>query len=113
MVLIVNIILFPSYFYVYFIVVLFFWNTPSLSSIIYIFFAACSGTILHIAINHAYKLVDVSMTQPFSFLGLVFASLYGYFIFDEKLESFHYVGTALVFLGVYLAKKNYETKTIF
>jgi len=85
-----------------FIVVLFFWSIPSLSSLIYIFLAACSGTILHIALNHAYKLVDVSMTQPFSFLGLVVASLYGYFLFDENPDMFTWIGSLIIFIGVTL-----------
>ena len=85
-----------------FVLVLFFWSTPSLSSLIYIFLAACSGTILHIALNHAYKLVDVSMTQPFSFLGLVVASLYGYFLFDENPDMFTWIGSLIIFIGVTL-----------
>ena len=85
-----------------FVIVLFFWSTPSLNSLIYIFLAACSGTILHIALNHAYKLVDVSMTQPFSFLGLVVASLYGYFLFDENPDMFTWIGTSIIFIGVTL-----------
>ena len=85
-----------------FVIVLFFWSIPSLSSLIYIFLAACSGTILHIALNHAYKLVDVSMTQPFSFLGLVVASLYGYFLFDENPDMFTWIGSLIIFVGVTL-----------
>ena len=41
----------------------------------------------------------------------IYAAIYGFIFFDEKLESFHYLGTVLVFIGIYLAKKNYETKT--
>ena len=41
----------------------------------------------------------------------IYAAIYGFIFFDEKLETFHYLGTVLVFFGVYLAKKNYETKT--
>jgi drug/metabolite transporter (DMT)-like permease len=85
-----------------FVLVLFFWSIPSLNSLIYIFLAACSGTILHIALNHAYKLVDVSMTQPFSFLGLVVASLYGYFLFDENPDMFTWIGSLIIFIGVTL-----------
>ena len=83
-----------------FIVVLFFWNTPSLSSLFYIFLAACSGTIVHIALNHALKLVDVSMTQPFSFFGLIIASLYGFFLFDEKPDLFTWIGALIIFIGI-------------
>ena len=85
-----------------FVVVLFFWNIPSLMSLIYIFLAACSGTILHIALNHAYKLVDVSMTQPFSFLGLIVSSLYGFFLFDESPDMFTWIGALIIFIGVTL-----------
>jgi len=83
-----------------FIVVLFFWNTPSVDNLIYIFLAACAGTIVHIAFNHALKLVDVSMTQPFSFFGLLIASLYGYFLFDEKPDLFTWIGALIIFTGV-------------
>jgi drug/metabolite transporter (DMT)-like permease len=64
--------------------------------------AACSGTILHIALNHAYKLVDVSMAQPFSFLGLIISSLYGYFLFNEKPDIFTWIGALIIFAGVVL-----------
>jgi len=83
-----------------FIVVLFFWITPSISNLIYLFLAACSGTITHITLNYAFKLVDVSMTQPFSFLGLIIAYLYGYFLFDEQPNIFTWIGALIIFTGV-------------
>ena len=83
-----------------FFIVIFFWQTPSLISFIYIFMAAISGSIFHILLNHTYKLVDVSMTQPFSFVGLILASFYGYFIFDEKPDFYTWVGAVIIFLGV-------------
>ena len=43
---------------------------------------------------------SVSMTQPFSFLGLILASFYGYFIFDEKPDFYTWVGAIIIFLGV-------------
>ena len=83
-----------------FVVVLFFWSNPSLNSLIYIFLSACAGTIVHISLNHALKLVDVSMMQPFSFFGLVIASLYGYFLFDEKPDLFTWIGALIIFIGI-------------
>jgi len=82
--------------------VIFFWQTPSLITLLYLLLAAISGTILHIALNHAYKLVDVSMTQPFSFVGLIIASFYGYFIFDEKPDLYTWIGALIIFVGVIL-----------
>jgi len=85
-----------------FFIVIFFWQTPSLISLLYLVLAAISGTILHIAVNHAYKLVDVSMTQPFSFVGLIIASFYGYFIFNEKPDLYTWIGAIIIFVGVIL-----------
>tara|TARA_B100000949_G_scaffold62430_1_gene55499 strand:+ start:160 stop:1047 length:888 start_codon:yes stop_codon:yes gene_type:complete len=100
-----------------FIVVLFFWQTPSYLTLIYTFFAAICGTVFHISLNHAYKLVDVTVTQPFSFLGLIVASIYGYFLFSEKPDILTWVGGVVVFIGVLIItirelqlKKNITTK---
>lgn len=83
-----------------FIIVLFFWETPSSKTFFYLFLAALSGTILHLALNHAYKLVDVSMTQPYSFLSLIFASIIGFFVFSEMPNLFTWLGASIIFLGV-------------
>lgn len=96
-----------SYGYTYmtifsFIIALFYWQTPSLQTLVYLFFAGLSGTLLHLCINHAYKLVDVSMTQPYSFLSLLFASLIGYFVFSETPDLFTWIGASVIFLGVFI-----------
>ena len=82
--------------------VIYFWDQPNLKTIIFILCAAMSGTILHIALNHAYKLVDVSMTQPYSFLGLVVSSVIGYFIFSDKPDLYTWLGASVIFCGVIL-----------
>ena len=82
--------------------VIYFWDQPSLKTIIFILCAAISGTILHIALNHAYKLVDVTMTQPYSFLGLIASSVIGYFVFNDKPEFYTWLGASVIFCGVLL-----------
>ena len=82
--------------------VIYFWDQPSLKTIIFILCAAMSGTILHIALNHAYKLVDVTMTQPYSFLGLIASSVIGYFVFNDKPDLYTWLGASVIFCGVLL-----------
>ena len=82
--------------------VIYFWDQPTLKTIIFILCAAMSGTILHIALNHAYKLVDVTMTQPYSFLGLVVSSIIGYFVFSDKPDFYTWLGASVIFCGVLL-----------
>ena len=77
-----------------------FWQMPTANSIIYLSLAAFVGTISHFSINHAFKLVDVSMTQPFSFIGLIIASLYGYFLFDESPDIYTWLGAIVIFVGI-------------
>jgi drug/metabolite transporter (DMT)-like permease len=83
-----------------FFIVLFFWEMPSLKTFIYLVLAAMCGTVLHLTLNHAFKLVDVSMTQPYSFLNLVFASIIGYFVFDEIPDFYTWIGALIIFTGV-------------
>ena len=82
--------------------VIYFWDQPNFKTIIFILCAAMSGTILHIALNHAYKLVDVSMTQPYSFLGLIVSSVIGYFVFSDKPDLYTWLGASVIFCGVIL-----------
>ena len=77
-----------------------FWETPTTNSIIYLSLAAFVGTISHISINQAFKLVDVSMTQPFSFISLIVASMYGYFLFDESPDIYTWLGAIVIFIGI-------------
>jgi drug/metabolite transporter (DMT)-like permease len=83
-----------------FFIVIFFWEMPSLKTFTYLVLAAMCGTVLHLTLNHAFKLVDVSMTQPYSFLNLVFASIIGYFVFDEIPDFYTWIGALIIFTGV-------------
>ena len=85
-----------------FFIVLFFWEMPSIKTFIYLSLAAMCGTVLHLTLNHAFKLVDVSMTQPYSFLNLVFASIIGYFVFDEMPDLYTWIGALIIFTGVFI-----------
>ena len=79
---------------------------------LWVVFAAISpGIIAFTLYTKAQKILGASLTGFTLYIFTIYAAIYGLIFFDEKLESFHYIGTVLVFFGVYLAKKNYETKT--
>ena len=79
---------------------------------LWVLFAAISpGIIAFTLYTKAQKSLGASLTGFTLYVFTIYAAIYGFIFFDEKLESFHYLGTVLVFFGVYLAKKNYETKT--
>ncbi len=72
----------------------------------WIIFAAISPGIIAFSLyTVAQKKLGASITGFTLYLFTVYGAIYGYFLFEEKLENYHYIGTALVFAGVFLARK--------
>ena len=72
----------------------------------WVIFAALSpGIIAFTLYTMAQKKLGASLTGFTLYIFTVYAAIYGFLLFDEKLEFYHYIGTILVFFGVYLAKK--------
>ena len=76
-----------------------------------IFAAVSPGIIAFTLYTVAQKSLGASLTGFTLYIFTVYAAIYGYIFFDEKLEAYHYIGTLLVFFGVYLSKKKNEKKT--
>ena len=92
---------------------IYFWQMPSLISMLLVFIAAASGTILHLCLGLAYKYADLSVTQPIWFTGLIFGSGFGYFVFNEIPDFWTWIGGIVVFSSVLVItyfEKNKEEK---
>ena len=91
-----------------------YWINPSFISLIYTLLAAIVGTVLHLCINNAYKLSDLSIIQPVWFTQLVFASFLGFIIFGSLPDFFTWIGAILVFISVLIItyRENYLKKDI-
>jgi drug/metabolite transporter (DMT)-like permease len=76
-----------------------------------IFAAVSPGIIAFTLYTLAQKQLGASLTGFTLYIFTVYAAIYGYILFDEQLENYHYLGTVLVFFGVYLAKKKDDKKT--
>ena len=84
----------------------------NLQFFIWTLFASISpGIIAFTLYAVAQKKLGASVTGLTLYIGTIYGAIYGHLLFGEKIEIYHYIGTILVFLGVYLAKKNYENKT--
>ena len=74
---------------------------------LWVFFAAISpGIIAFTLYTMAQRKLGASLTGFTLYVFTVYGAIYGYFLFDEKFENYHLMGTILVFFGIYLAKKN-------
>lgn len=92
---------------------IYFWQMPSLISLLLVFIAAASGTILHLCLGLAYKYADLSVTQPIWFTGLIFGSGFGYLVFNEIPDFWTWIGGIVVFSSVLVItyfEKNKEEK---
>ena len=72
----------------------------------WVIFAAISpGIIAFTLYTITQKKLGASLTGFTLYIFTIYGAIYGYFLFDEKLENYHLIGTILVFIGIYLAKK--------
>ena len=73
---------------------------------IWVLFAAISPGIIAFSLyTMVQKKLGASLTGFTLYIFTIYGAIYGYFLFGEKLENYHYIGTVMVFIGVYLAKK--------
>ena len=80
----------------------------------WVLFAAISPGIIAFSLyTMAQKRLGASITGFTLYIFTVYSAIYGFLFFNEQLEYYHYLGTVLVFGGVYLVKKKskYEKKT--
>ena len=72
----------------------------------WVVFAAISPSIIAFMLfNFVNKELGASITGSVLYLYTVYGAVYGTIFFNEYLESFHYLGTILVFIGIFLIKK--------
>tara|TARA_B100000902_G_scaffold388982_1_gene435428 strand:+ start:31 stop:936 length:906 start_codon:yes stop_codon:yes gene_type:complete len=85
----------------------FFFNTTFNNNFLFwVLFAAISpGIIAFTLYTKVQKFVGASLAGFTLYIFSIYSAIYGIILFGEALLSFHYYGAALVFTGVYLARK--------
>ncbi len=85
----------------------FFFNTSfNKDFLFWVLFAAISpGIIAFTLYTKVQKYVGASLAGFTLYIFSIYSAIYGIILFGENLLKFHYYGAALVFTGVYLAKK--------
>mgnify|MGYP002630056402 CR=1 FL=1 len=64
------------------------------------------GIIAFLMYSKLQKFVGASITGLVVYLMPIYSALYGFFLFNEKLHSFHWFGGMFVLTGIILANKN-------
>ena len=57
------------------------------------------GSIANLLLTQSYKLAEVSLTTPLKYLSLVFAIIFGFFIWNEIPKALTLLGSGLVIIS--------------
>jgi drug/metabolite transporter (DMT)-like permease len=76
------------------------WVTPTLWQLFVLFCVACFAVAGHYTMTLSFAAAPVTVTQPVTFLQLVWAVLLGYFVFDETVDLWVIVGGTVILASV-------------
>ncbi len=74
------------------------WQTPTLTELGWLFVVAILATAGHFTMTLAFAAAPVTVTQPVTFLQLIWATLLGWLVFSEGVDAWVVLG-GLVILG--------------
>jgi len=72
------------------------WRTPTMEELGWLFLTAVFATLMHLTMTQAFRAAEITVTQPFVFLQLIWATLLGYYVFDERPEIWIWIGGAVI-----------------
>jgi drug/metabolite transporter (DMT)-like permease len=76
------------------------WVTPTLAQLGWLFLVACFATAGHLTMTMAFAAAPLTVTQPVTFLQLVWAVLLGWLVFEEAIDSWVVVGGLIIMASV-------------
>jgi drug/metabolite transporter (DMT)-like permease len=72
------------------------WRTPTWEELGWLTVVAALATTGHYTLTRAFKATEITVTQPFSFLQLVWATALGFYAFGEQPDTWTIIGGALI-----------------
>ncbi|MQR01414.1 DMT family transporter [Glaciimonas soli] len=79
------------------------WHAHSTKGIFLLFTLSISATLAQIAMTRAYRLGNALLTANLQYTGIVFSSIWGIVIWQDKLDALGWIGIAVILVGGLLA----------
>jgi drug/metabolite transporter (DMT)-like permease len=76
------------------------WTPPSFIDVMWLALVAVFATIGHFTMTKALSAAPLAVTQPITFLQLVWASLVGYVVFNEQVDFWVLMGGGIIIASV-------------
>lgn len=71
---------------------LYYWRAPTLDELAWLTLAAVFATLGHVTLTKAFQAAPITVTQPLTFLQLVWAAILGMVVFNEALDPYVFTG---------------------
>ncbi len=84
-----------------FLFALFVWQWPTLEQMIWMALIAIFGTISQLALTEAFRHADATLVLSADFTKVIWASLIGYFFFNQIPEIWVGIGAVVIFMAVF------------
>ncbi len=82
------------------------WRTPTMEELAWLFATALLATLGHLTLTQAYRAAEITVTQPVSFLQLIWAALLGFYVFGEVVDFWTMAGALIIVLSAtYIAHR--------
>jgi drug/metabolite transporter (DMT)-like permease len=79
---------------------IYYWREPTLTEVSWLALVAVFATAGHYAITRAIAYAPLTVTQPLSFLQLVWAIIFGYWLFDEIPDTWVIIGSLIIVTAI-------------
>lgn len=76
------------------------WVTPTAEQLGWIFLVACFATAGHYTMTLAFQAAPITVTQPVTFLQLVWSTLLGAVLFSEPVDGWVIFGGAIIIAAI-------------
>ena len=76
------------------------WVTPTLEFVLWMSLVAFFATLGHYLMTKALQLAPIAVSQPVTFLQLIWAAVIGYYFFGESIDIFVLLGGFIIFSSV-------------
>lgn len=76
------------------------WVTPTMTQLFWLFLVAGFATAGHFTMTMAFRLAPMAVTQPVTFLQLLWSALLGFLVFNEPIDFWVVVGGVLIMASV-------------
>ena len=90
----------------------FVWRWPTPDQYIWLLSLAAIGTVGQLLFTESMKVADVTLVMPFDFAKLIYASLFGFFIFSEVPSFWTFLGGGIIFgSSMYVAYRERQSNS--